>query len=290
VTYAAAGVATPLYRYSYSASAGNVGNVKFTTTANVNSGFGSSASGPTLYVSNNYSAGTVSYPPGSTVLYKTGTANNLEETSIVANASTTSYGYRIVNPDAGTAADNPAYTGTESAFNSQTGAFYSTDATNVAEVFKWDNTNYSSGYIPVGPNLSTRSGAQYFTFRFVGTSVSKFNIVLNTNGGTAGIAGLWVAAPGTSIDTTAAPTNGWINGAVTYAGSGVPGTGTGGNGSAGCAVGGNIPLNTTISGTGYTMTFGTVNTSSSSNHYIYVRVKLTSGQQLSNLYITTATN
>ena len=190
-----------------------------------------------------------------------------------------------MNPDAGTAADTPAYTGSEATFNSTTGPFYSTDATNVAAKIQYDQTNYSSGFLPVGPNLSGRSTSQYFTFKFVKSAVSKFNI---TYSGT--IAGLWVALPGSTIDTTASPTNGWINMASAYAGSGVPGTGTGGNGSSGCSTGGSAVLNSLVSGGSYTCTFGTASSTNSIGNEIYVRVKLTSGQSLTALSIANPTN
>jgi hypothetical protein len=193
-------------------------------------------------------------------------------------------GYRIVNPDAGTAADNPVYTGSEVEFNSQTGTFYTTDTTIVGNLLKFDQTNYSTGYLPVGPNLSTQGSAQYFTFKFQRTTVSKFNIAF-----TGSLAGLWVALPGVTDASYATPTHGWLTMATAYAGSGVPGTGTGGNGSAGCALGGVATLNS--SGTyNLTATFGTASSSSSTSNEIYVRIKLTSGQSISALSIGTPTN
>jgi hypothetical protein len=281
VTYAAAGVTTPITR-------NNTAVITFTTTANIASGFGNVASSlsPSVTVSNGYnSTGWGFQAPATYILYKTGTGTQIEETSITNSFTGASAAYRIVNPDAGTAADNPAYTGSESTFNSTTGPFYSTDATNVAAKIQYDQTNYSSGFLPVGPNLSGRSTSQYFTFKWTKAAVSKFNI---TYSGT--IAGLWVALPGSSIDTTASPTNGWINMAQAYAGSGVPGTGSGGNGSAGCSTGGAAVLNSLVSGGSYTCTFGTVSSTSATNNEIYVRVKLTSGQSLTAISIANPTN
>lgn len=281
-------ISTPLTRNFVTSS-------YFETVANIASGFGSSSSGPSVSFTNPYatgSSGTIS--PGVTVLYKTGTGNAIEETSIPVAASLgtgSGNGYRIVNPDSGTAADNPVYTGSEATWNSQTSTLLSTDATVVASVLKNDVTNYSAGYLPVGPNLSSgRNANQYFTFKFIRAAVSKFDIALTTNGTSAGIAGIWVAVPGSNIDTTAAPTNGWINMAVSYAGSGVPGTGTGGNGSAGCSTGGAVPINTTITGGSYTCTFGTSSSSGTATNEIYVRIKLTSGQSISSLSIALATH
>ena len=272
-------IATPLSR-NYTATS------YFETNTNITSGFGSSTAGPTVSFSNPYATGSSgSIAPGATVLYKTGTGNQIEETGLTNNFSGNPSTYRIVNPDLGTQSDNPAYTGTESNFNSTTGAFYATDATVVAAVLRYDTNNYSSGYLPVGPNLSTRSTtAQYFTFKFAQTAISKFNIAY-----TGTIAGLWVALPGVTDASYATPTNGWLNMAVSYSGSGVPGTGAGGNGSTGCSTGGTAVLNSLANGS-YTCTFGTQSSTNSTNHEIYVRVKLTAGQSLTALSIQAATN
>jgi len=281
VSYAAAGVTTPITR-------SNTAYIYFSTTSNIASGFGNApgSSGPSVTVNNNYNSTAWAFSaPATYILYKTGTSTQIEETSITNSYTGGSAAYRIVNPDAGTAADTPAYTGSEATFNSTTGPFYSTDATNVAAKIQYDQTNYSSGFLPVGPNLSGRSTSQYFTFKFVKSAVSKFNI---TYSGT--IAGLWVALPGSTIDTTASPTNGWINMASAYAGSGVPGTGTGGNGSSGCSTGGSAVLNSLVSGGSYTCTFGTASSTNSTGNEIYVRVKLTSGQSLTALSIANPTN
>jgi hypothetical protein len=273
-------ISTPLTR-NYSNSS------YFETSVNITSGFGASASGPSVAFNNPYASGSSgAIAPGVTVLYKTGTGNQIEETAITNNYTGGSSAFRIVNPDAGTAADNPVYTGSEVAFNSQTSTLLITDATVVAAKLKYDVTNYSTGYLPVGPNLSSgRSSSQYFTFKFVKGAVSKFDISYS---GT--IAGLWVALPGSAIDTTSAPTNGWINMAVAYSGSGIPGAGTGGNGSVGCSTGGAAVLNSLVSGGSYTCTFGTTSSTSSTSNEIYVRIKLTSGQSLTSLSIANPTN
>ena len=268
-TLSQVGVPVPLTRNNTSA-------YSFSTTSNVTTGFGSAsaATGPTLNVSTPYAtSGSGQFAPGSIILYKTGTTTQIEETSLTSSFGTAA---RIVNPDGGTAADNPAYTGTETTFNSATSTLLATDATVVAAKLQYDVTNYSTGYYPVGPNLSSgRSASQYFTFKFNYAALSSFYIHY-----TGTIAGLWIACPGVT-DTPASPTNGWLNASVAYAGSGVPGTGTGGNGSNGCAVGGTATLNS--NGTyNINVTFGSVNTSSAGNksNEVYVRVKLTSGQSL----------
>ena len=268
-TLSQVGVPVPLTRNNTSA-------YSFSTTSNVTTGFGSAsaATGPTLNVSTPYATtGSGQFAPGNIILYKTGTSTQIEETSLTSSYGTAA---RIVNPDGGIAADNPAYTGTESTFNSASSTLLATDATVVAAKLQYDVTNYSTGYYPVGPNLSSgRAASQYFTFKFNYAALSSFYIHY-----TGTLAGLWIACPGVT-DTPASPTNGWLNAAVAYAGSGVPGTGTGGNGSNGCAVGTAATLNS--NGTyNINVTFGSVNTSSAGNksNEVYVRVKLTSGQSL----------
>ena len=70
------------------------------------------------------------------------------------------------------------------------------------------------------------TGTQYFTFAFRRQLVANFTVNINSS---TGIHGLWIAAPGTQIDSTSG-LNGWLNASTTYAGSGVPGSGAGGNG------------------------------------------------------------
>jgi len=284
ITYSAAGVSTPLTRNLYVSS----GNVAISTTSSVTTGFGSSASGPSLTSTNGYNssgASTFTVTGTPTILYKTGTASTMEETTLTfGSAVGTGSGLaaRIVNP--GTT-DNPAYTANASTFNSQTGTLTANCATIVGAVLKHDQANYASGYLPVGPDLSSgRTGAQYFTYRFVRTSVSKFNIKF-----TGTIAGLWVALPGSTIDTSST-INGWVDMSIAYGGAGVPGAGGGGNGSNGCALGGVVTLNSSVSAHSKTCTFGTVSSSDTATNEIYVRIKLTSGQTVTALTLETASN
>lgn len=283
ITYSTAGVTTPLARNLYVGS----GNVAITTTSFITTGFGSSTGGPSLTSTNGYNssgASTFTVTGTPTILYKTGTASSMEETTLTfGSAVGTGSGLaaRIVNPGS---TDNPAYS-SNTTFNSQSGTLQTYDATIVAAVLKHDQTNYSTGYIPVGPDLSSgRSGSQYFTFKFARTSVSKFNIKF-----TGTIAGLWVALPGSTIDTSST-LNGWLDMSIAYGGAGVPGAGTGGNGSNGCALGGVVTLNSSVSAHSKTCTFGTVSSSDTATNEIYVRVKLTSGQTVTALTLETASN
>jgi len=162
----------------------------------------------------------------------------------------------------------------------------------------------STGYLPAGPNLSvtgSRTSTQYFTFAFARPSLANFDVRLTT---TTGVAGVWVAAPGTTIDKSgfSSPTpgfpgptssiNGWLEAFTQYAGSGVPGaaSGTGGNGSNGCALTGAdvIPLNTAIANVGYTMTLGSQNAANSTGNNILIRIALATGQSITALSIGVA--
>jgi hypothetical protein len=104
---------------------------------------------------------------------------------------------------------------------------------------------------------------------------------------TGNIAGMYVAAPGTKLTDTASTLNGWLDANVAYAGSGFPGanTGAGGNGSTGCAVGTPVPLNTTVSNIGYTMTLGSADLSSSTYHQCLINIVLGPNSWVSNVYV-----
>jgi hypothetical protein len=222
------------------------------------------------------------------VLRKTGNATAVDEGNVVITSVGTGSGnaVRIESPGPG---NTPAYTANATVFNSQTSTLQTYDATVIgttsAGVLKHDQTNYATGYLPVGPNLSVgRSGTQYFTFKFTRTDVSKFDITYAGN-----VAGIWVALPGSAIDSSSSA-NGWINMTVAYAGAGYPGVNAPGNGSDGCAVGGVVVPNVTTASTSKTCTFGTVSSSSTVTNEIYVRIALTSGQTVTGLSLKTASN
>lgn len=284
-TYTQASISTPLAQNLYVSS----GSATVNTTSSVISGFGSSTAGPTISVTNSYSTGTNNFTPGNTVLYKTGvtpSTTRIEETNIyvstpIGTGSTAVQ--RIINPGS---TDTPTFSAGATSFNSQSSTLQSYDATVVANVLKHDQTNYSTGYLPAGPNLSVgRSNTQYFTFKLVRTSVSKFDIKW-----TGTIAGLWIALPGSTIDTSST-INGWLDASIAYAGAGVPGanTGAGGNGSNGCALGGVAPLNSAQTNKFVTLTLGTESSSSTATNEIYIRIALSSGQTVSALTLQTAT-
>jgi hypothetical protein len=279
VTYSQAGVTTPLAQNLYVSS----GSAYLETNAAITaSGFSSSSAGPTLTAFNSYSSASATFTPASTILYKIGTSNSLEELSIAIGSvgSGSGNGTRIINPDLGTSANNtPAFgSAPHTAFNSQSGTFYASDATVVAGSLKYDVTNYST-YLPAGPNLTTQNANQYFTFKFVRSAVTKFNISY-----TGSCAGVWIALPGSTIDT-ASSLNGWLDATTAYGGSGIPGVNSPGNGSNGCNLGG-----FGLTGGSFTVTTGSVSSSSTATNEFLVRIKLTSGQTISALSIAAATN
>ena len=152
---------------------------------------------------------------------------------------------------------------------------------------KHDLTDYSSVFLPPGPNRSSDTGGQYFTFAFRRFVVANFDINITAP---SGVVGAWIAAPGTTIDSTSG-LNGWLDCSTTYAGAGVPGsnTGAGGNGSNGCAsnTGDRIQANVALSG-GYTMTLGTENMTNATNQVVLVRIALASGQTVTALSVGVA--
>jgi hypothetical protein len=285
VTYAQAGISTPLAQNLFVAS----GSATVATTATITTGFGASNVGPTVSVANSYATGSLAFTTalGVTVLYKTGAVGSisvLDESSIFFNSavggSTTPAAFRVENPDGGTAADTPVFTAGSTVFNSTSSSLLVTDATVAGtgigvDALRHDVTNYSTGYLPVGPNLSTgRSGAQYFTFRFVRSGVSKFNITYITS---TGIGGIWAAMPGTGgTSGTTSSLNKWLSLAIDNSLAN------------GCALGGNL----NAGGTGtqsYNISFGTLSSTNATNNEIWVRIRLNSGQSITALYLGAST-
>ena len=236
-----------------------------------------------------------------------GANSGVNEQSITASITgNTQAAVRVVMSSAG---NTPAFANTINYYTSNVWSGAQTIANTPEAVVRYGVlTNYvvnlSTGYLPVGPNLAVggnRTSTQYFTFAFARSSLANFDIRLTS---TTGIAGLWIAAPNTTIDRGGysspvpgfpGPTstiNGWLEGFVQYSGSGVPGaSNTGGNGSNGGALTGAdvIPLNTSIANVAYTMTLGSQNAANSFGNNILVRIALASGQTITALSIGTAT-
>ena len=185
--------------------------------------------------------------------------------------------------------DNPSYTGSTNFYTNQPYTESLTSATvGVKEaivrlgVIKFDQTNFSSGYLPAGPDRSSAPSTQYFTFAFRRTPLANFSINIVSSS----IAGLWIAAPGSGIDNTSG-LNGWLRADTQYNGSGVPGSGAGGNGSDGCAVTGSdrIQASTSLNGS-FEMTLGSENLSNATGNVALVRIALTSGQSVTSLSVS----
>jgi len=254
---------------------------------NIITGFGAwttTTTVPQFTADNSYLTANSALPTlNAIVLYKTGTTSStsfLDETNIFFNAAvggSTTGATRCQNPDAGVAStDNPVFTAGSTLFNSQTSTLLATDATVVGtgtgvNSLKHDVTNYSTGYLPAGPNLSTRTAAnpQYFTFRFVRSGVSKFRIRWTTPGG---IAGIWAALPGANgTSLKSGHVNSWLSAAIDNSLAG------------GCALGGNLP---TAAGTNQVnISFGTLSSTNSTNNEIWVRIRLNQGQSMTSLYL-----
>ena len=146
-----------------------------------------------------------------------------------------------------------------------------------------DVTDYST-YLPVGPNLSGRTGTQFFRFAFRRQTMANFNITYSGK-----ISGMWIAAPATQIDTTST-LNGWLDASVVYAGAGIPGANAyaGGNGSNGCAktAGDVVPTGTTVSNKICTLTLGSENSSNSTGNQILVTIAIAPGDSLTSVSVS----
>lgn len=131
-----------------------------------------------------------------------------------------------------------------------------------------DTTNYSSGYVPDGPDYSKKDASQYVTFGIMRSAITNFVKSLK---GT--YSGLWVKLPGVT-DSSTTLVNGWMDGMTSYQGWGVPGF----NNAKGCALTAGTGKDQDIS-----ITFGTQSSSNVVNNLILVRFKLNSGDVITSL-------
>lgn len=208
----------------------------------------------------------------------------------LGNGTYTDDGIRITDFLAATT-DTPSYTGSTNFYtnapyseSSDPGVAGTQEATVRLGVLEHNTEDYSTGFLPTGPDRSADTGTQYFTFAFRRQVVANFDIDIVSS---TGITGMWIAAPGTTIDS-ASGLNGWLDTTGQYAGSGVPGsnTGSGGNGSDNCALTGAdvVPTGTSISGS-YTMTLGAENMSNATGNVVLVRIALASGETVTSIGI-----
>ena len=198
------------------------------------------------------------------IMGTTSITNKIDEDNILISSLGTGSG-NAERVNAGASGDNPTPVYT-SWVSSNSVASY--EAVVRGAVLRHDQTNYSTGYLPVGPDYSSgRSGSQYFQLEIIRSQVSQFNIVV-----TGSYSGCWVCMPDNSNWTTGlSNTNGWADMFVAAPASGVPR-----NGDNGCSSGGAMSGS---SGT-FTCVFGTESSSNDSNNRILVRWKLNSGQSI----------
>ena len=256
---------------------------------NVNGG-GRRVEGFAMNMENVNGTGTTLQFANTLVSVYNGTSSGVNESAIpVADSLGAGFdtdGVRIVT---GFSGSTPAFSNGQDYYASNAWSGAVTIAGTDEAVVRYGNlqhydTNLSSGYLPVGPDLNTgRSGSQYFRFAFKRTAMANFTVKL-----TGKVSGFFIAAPNTNIDNTSS-VNGWLDASATYAGAGTPGadTGAGGNGSDGCAFtsGDRIIDGTTYSNQSFTLTLGDQNATDSFNNQILVNVKLDDGDHLSQLEI-----
>ncbi len=212
----------------------------------------------------------ISFSTPMNLMGTTARPNQIDEDSITNFGSND--GVRV---NAGSASDNPTPVYTSWGGGSA-GSIATYEATVRGGVLRHDQTNYSTGYLPVGPNYSAgRSGAQYYQVLLEQQYISSFNIVV-----TGSYGGCWVCMPDNSTWTTGlSNTNGWADMFTAYGGSGVPR-----NAAPGCATG------TVMSGSSgtFTCTFGTESTSNAASPYrILIRWKLDAGDSITAMSYTT---
>jgi len=154
------------------------------------------------------------------------------------------------------------------------------DAAIVGGVLRCDHTNYSDGYLPVGPDLSGQNATQYTTFMVRRSAVTSMLVDI-----TGTYSGCWLKMYGLTdpftgdlLDLSDAP-NGWWDAMMDFdAVGGVPGMpGT----SPGCGDPSIGKMNG-HSGT-FGVTFGQANTHFSTNNILLVRFKLTGNDAISGL-------
>ena len=206
----------------------------------------------------------ISYSTNINIMGTTARTNEIDEDNILITSLGTGSG-NADRVNAGATGNNPTPIYTSWSANSSVAAY---EAVVRGAVLRHDQTNYSTGYLPAGPNYSSgRSGAQYFQMELIRSNVSEFNIAV-----TGSYGGCWVCLPDNSAWTSSlSGTNGWASMFAAYRGSGVPTSAE-----PGCASGGNMSGS---SGT-FTSVFGTESSSNDSNNRILIRWRLDNGDSI----------
>jgi len=206
----------------------------------------------------------LSYSNNINIMGTTARTNAIDEDNILISTLGTGSG-NATRVNAGSTGDNPTPVFTSWTASSSVAAY---EAVVRGAVLRHDQTDYSSGYLPAGPDYSSgRSGTQYFQMELIRSNVSEFNITY-----TGSAAGCFVCMPDNSAWTTSlSGTNGWADMFQAYRGAGIPTSAE-----PGCSSGGLM----TSSGGTTTCVFGTESSSNDSNNRILIRWKLTSGQSI----------
>ena len=209
----------------------------------------------------------LSYSTNINIMGTTARTNAIDEDNILISTLGTGSG-NATRVNAGSTGDNPTPVYTSWTANSSVAAY---EAVVRGAVLRHDQTDYSSGYLPAGPDYSSgRNGTQYFQIELIRSNVSEFRI---TYSGAA--AGCFVCMPDNSAWTTSlSGTNGWADMFQAYRGAGIPTSAE-----PGCSSGGLMDNN----GGTFTCVFGTESSSNDSNNRILIRWKLTSGQSITGM-------
>jgi len=209
----------------------------------------------------------LSYSNNINIMGTTARTNAIDEDNILVSSLGTGSG-NATRVNAGSSGDNPTPVFTAWNASNTIGTY---EAVVRGAVLRHDTTDYSSGYLPVGPDYSVgRSGTQYFQMEFIRSNVSEFRITYNGNA-----AGCFICMPDNSSWTSSlSGTNGWADMFQAYRGAGIPTSAE-----PGCSSGG---LMTSNGGT-TTCVFGTESSSNDSNNRILIRWKLTSGQSITSM-------
>ena len=209
----------------------------------------------------------LSYSTNINIMGTTARTNAIDEDNILISSLGTGSG-NATRVNAGSTGDNPTPVFTSWTASSSVAAY---EAVVRGAVLRHDQTDYSSGYLPAGPDYSSgRSGTQYFQIELIRSNVSEFRITY-----TGSAAGCFVCMPDNSAWTTSlSGTNGWADMFQAYRGAGIPTSAE-----PGCSSGGLMDNN----GGTFTCVFGTESSSNDSNNRILIRWKLTSGQSITGM-------
>ena len=216
----------------------------------------------------------LSYSTPLNIMGTTARPNQIDEDSISSTVGNGNNGTRVPSVSA---ADNPSQSGASYSWGGgSAGSIAVYEAAVRGGVLRHDETDYSTGYLPVGPDYSSgRGGAQYYQVMLQQANISEFNIIV-----TGSYGGCWVSIPDNSGWTTGlSNTNGWANMFTAYSGSGVPR-----NAAPGCASG------TVMSGSSGTFkcVFGTESSSNATSPYrILIRWRLDAGDSITAMSYTT---